>query len=124
MLLREQQLTRSSEISNASAATKFTAKPVIKTNYKFTMAVSPADCMGCTLCVKACPVTAKAIKDGTDKKAIEMVPAATQADQQEPWNYAVEKVSEKLELVNNTVKGSQFKQPLLEFSGSDRKSVV
>ena len=47
-----------------------------------------------------------------------MVPAATQADQQEPWNYAVEKVSEKLELVNNTIKGSQFKQPLLEFSGS------
>jgi pyruvate-ferredoxin/flavodoxin oxidoreductase len=74
--------------------------------------------MGCTLCVKACPVTAKAEKDGTDKKAIEMVLAATQADQQEPWNYAVSSVSEKKELIAGTIKGSQFKQPLLEFSGS------
>ncbi len=106
------------EAKKAPKATKFTEKPVIKTDYKFTMAISPADCMGCTLCVKACPVTAKAIKDGTDKKAIEMVPAATQADQQAPWDYAVANVSEKKELINTTVKGSQFKQPLLEFSGS------
>ena len=106
------------EAAAAPEATKFTAKPVIKTNYKFTMAISPADCMGCTLCVKACPVTAKAEKDGTDKKAIEMVLAATQADQQAPWDYAVANVSEKAELINGTVKGSQFKQPLLEFSGS------
>ena len=106
------------EAAAAPEATKFTAKPVIKTNYKFTMAISPADCMGCTLCVKACPVTAKAEKDGTDKKAIEMVLASTQADQQAPWDYAVANVTEKKELINNTVKGSQFKQPLLEFSGS------
>ena len=92
------------EAAKAPAATKFTAKPVIKTNYKFTMSVSPLDCMGCTLCVKACPVTAKAEKDGTDKKAIEMVLQETQLDQQAPFDYAV--------------KGSQFKQPLLEFSGS------
>ena len=106
------------EAKNAPAATKFTEKPVLKTNYKFTMAISPLDCMGCTLCVKACPVTAKAIKDGTDKKAIEMTSQASQADQQAPWDYAVAKVSEKPELINNTIKGSQFKQPLLEFSGS------
>ena len=106
------------EAKKAPKATKFADKPVIKTDYKFTMAISPADCMGCTLCVKACPVTAKALKDGTDKKAIEMVPAATQADQQAPWDYAVAKVSEKKELINTTIKGSQFKQPLLEFSGS------
>ena len=102
------------EAAAAPAATKFAAKPVIKTNYKFTMAVSPADCMGCTLCVKACPVNNNP-KMGT---AIEMVPAATQADQQAPWDYAVANVSEKTELINATVKGSQFKQPLLEFSGS------
>ena len=102
------------EAAAAPAATKFSEKPIIKTNYKFTMAISPADCMGCTLCVKACPVNNNP-KLGT---ALEMVPAATQKEQQEPWSYAVEKVSEKLELVNNTVKGSQFKQPLLEFSGS------
>ena len=102
------------EAANAPEATKFSAKPVIKTNYKFTMSVSPADCMGCTLCVKACPVNNNP-KMGT---AIEMVPAATQADQQAPWDYAVANVSEKTELINTTVKGSQFKQPLLEFSGS------
>ena len=102
------------EAANAPEATKFTAKPVLKTNYKFTMAVSPADCMGCTLCVKACPVNNNP-KMGT---AIEMVLAATQADQQAPWDYAVANVSEKTELINNTIKGSQFKQPLLEFSGS------
>ena len=106
------------EAANAPEATKFAAKPVMKTNYKFTMAISPADCMGCTLCVKACPVTAKAEKDGTDKKAIEMVLAATQADQQAPWDYAIANVDEKKELVAGTIKGSQFKQPLLEFSGS------
>ncbi len=102
------------EATNAPEATKFAAKPVLKTNYKFTMSVSPADCMGCTLCVKACPGNNNP-KMGT---AIEMVPAATQADQQAPWNYAVANVSEKKELINTTVKGSQFKQPLLEFSGS------
>jgi len=106
------------EANAAPAATKFTTKPVIKTTYKFSMAISPADCMGCTLCVKACPVTAKAEKDGTDKKAIKMVLRETQEDQQAPWDYAVANVSEKEELINTTVKGSQFKQPLLEFSGS------
>ncbi len=106
------------EAKNAPAATKYTEKPVLKTNYKFTMAISPLDCMGCTLCVKACPVTAKAIKDGTDKKAIEMTSQESQLDQQAPFDYAVANVSEKKELINNTIKGSQFKQPLLEFSGS------
>ena len=107
------------EAEKAPAQTKYTAKPVIKTDYKFTMAVSPMDCMGCTLCVKACPVTAKAEKDGTpEKKAIEMTTQVSQLDQQEVFDYCVASVSEKPELINATVKGSQFKQPLLEFSGS------
>ncbi len=102
------------EAAAAPAVTKFAGKPVIKTAYKFTMAVSPLDCMGCTLCVKACPVN-KNEKLGT---AIEMKPIATQLDQQEAYDYAVAKVAEKKELINVTVKGSQFKQPLLEYSGS------
>ena len=102
------------EAAAAPAVTKFTAKPVVKTNYKFTMAVSPLDCMGCTLCVKACPVNANE-KLGT---AIEMKPIATQLDQQEAYNWAVDNVSEKSELIGVSVKGSQFKQPLLEYSGS------
>ena len=106
------------EVANAPAVTKYTEKPVIKTDYKFTMAISPLDCMGCTLCVKACPVNAKGEKDGTGKKALEMVPQATQLEQQAAFDYCVANVSEKPELINGTIKGSQFKQPLLEFSGS------
>ena len=107
------------EAAAAPASAKFTAKPVIKTNYKFTMAISPLDCMGCTLCVKACPVTAKAIKDGKPENApLAMVSQESQLDQQAVFDYAVKNVSEKKELINGTVKGSQFKQPLLEFSGS------
>ena len=102
------------EAAAAPAATKFAAKPVIKTNYKFTMSISPADCMGCTLCVKACPVN----NNPKMGNALEMLLASTQGDQQAPWDYAVANVSEKKELINATVKGSQFKQPLLEFSGS------
>ncbi len=102
------------EAANAPATTKFTEKPVIKTSYKFTMAVSPMDCMGCTLCVKACPVNNNP-KLGT---ALEMKPIASQLDQQAAYDYAVAKVAEKSELVANTVKGTQFKQPLLEYSGS------
>ena len=107
------------EAANAPKVTKFTEKPVIKTDYKFTMAISPMDCMGCTLCVKACPVSAKAIRDNApEKMAIEMVSQESQLDQQAAFDYAVANVSEKPELINTTVKGSQFKQPLLEFSGS------
>ncbi len=102
------------EAEAAPAVTKFAEKPVLKTNYKFTMSVSPLDCMGCTLCVKACPVN-KNEKLGT---AIEMKPIATQLDQQAAYDYAVANVAEKTELINTTVKGSQFKQPLLEYSGS------
>ena len=99
------------EAAEAPAQTKFAAKPVIKTNYKFTMAISPLDCMGCTLCVKACPTK-------PEKRAIEMVSTASQLDQQAAFDYCVENVTEKPEIINATVKGSQFKQPLLEFSGS------
>ena len=105
------------EAANAPEVTKFTEKPYGKTNYKFTISVSPLDCMGCTLCVKACPVTANSAKTGK-APAIEMKPIATQLDQQAAYDYAVANVAEKSELINLTVKGSQFKQPLLEYSGS------
>ena len=107
------------EAAAAPAGTEFAPKPVIKTDYKFVMAVSPLDCMGCTLCVKTCPVTAKALKDGTpEKAAIEMASQEKAMPQQAAFDYCVANVSEKAELINTTVKGSQFKQPLLEFSGS------
>ncbi len=102
------------EAAAAPAQTKFTAKMIGKgcEDLKFTMAISPLDCMGCTLCVKACPTK-------PEKRALEMVPQATQLDQQEVFDYAVANVSSKeLPFADSTVKGSQFKQPLLEFSGS------
>ncbi len=78
--------------------------------YKFTMSVSPLDCMGCGECVTVCPDKVKAIK---------MVPQESQADQQPVFDYLVANVGRKAEApAENTVKGSQFNQPLLEFSGS------
>ena len=75
--------------------------------YKYTMAVSPLDCMGCGVCVGVCPT-----------KAISMVPQESQLAQQDVFGYMVSKVSRKPEVEDLTVKGSQFKQPMLEFSGS------
>ncbi len=107
------------EAANAPASTKFAAKPVLKTNYKFTMAISPLDCMGCTLCVKACKPSQIALEKGMPEKvAIAMTSQASQLDQQAAFDYAVANVSEKKEIIDKSVKGSQFKQPLLEFSGS------
>ena len=108
------------EIAAAPADMKVIGKVVGDKSgaYKFTMAVSPLDCMGCTLCVKACPVNAKGEKDGTGKKAIAMVPQAQEAAQQKVFDYCVASVSDKKLFDTKTVKGSQFKQPLLEFSGS------
>ena len=71
------------------------------------MAVSPLDCMGCGVCVGVCPT-----------KAITMVAQESQLDQQPVFNYMVAKVAPKEELQDLSVKGSQFKQPMLEFSGS------
>ena len=102
------------EAAAAPADTKYTAKPVLKTDYKFTMAISPLDCMGCTLCVKACPVAAK----NPENAPIAMTSQESQLAQQPVFDYCVAKVSEKDDIINGTVKGSQFKQPLLEFSGS------
>ncbi len=96
------------EAAAAPADTKFTAKPAMKTNYKFTIGISTLDCMGCTLCVKACKVG-----------CLTMVPSETAQAQQAAFDYCVANVSEKeLPYGTATVKGSQFKQPLLEFSGS------
>ena len=78
-----------------------------KGTYQFTMAISPLDCMGCGVCIGVCPVN-----------ALTMVPQEGELAQQDVFNYCVAEVSEKKDMQDNTVKGSQFKQPMLEFSGS------
>ena len=78
-----------------------------KGEYKFTMAISPLDCMGCGVCIGACPVN-----------ALTMVAQEGELAQQDVFDYCVAEVAEKKDMQDNTVKGSQFKQPMLEFSGS------
>ena len=81
--------------------------------YQFSIAISPLDCMGCGVCAKVCPMAAK------ENKALVMVPQESQAAQQDVFNYAVNNVTKKENMpAETTVKGSQFNQPLLEFSGS------
>ncbi len=96
------------EVAAAPAQTKYTDKPVPKTDYQFTMAVSPFDCMGCGVCVGECP-----------RGALTMVSRESQDDQQAVFDYCVAKVTEKPETTKvMTLPASQYKQPLLEFSGS------
>ena len=76
--------------------------------YTYAIGVSPLDCMGCGVCVEACLAKDKAIK---------MVPQESEAQQAQVWDYLV-KTAPKADMQDNTVKGSQFKQPYLQFSGS------
>ncbi|MBR6736045.1 MAG: pyruvate:ferredoxin (flavodoxin) oxidoreductase, partial [Oscillospiraceae bacterium] len=82
--------------------------------YKFSISVSALDCTGCGSCVNVCPG-----KKG--QKALELKPLETQLDNQKYFAYGCEidtdkEVLEKFKV--NTVKGSQLRQPLLEFSGA------
>ena len=82
--------------------------------YNFVMTMSALDCTGCGSCVNVCPG-----KKGN--KALSMMPLETQLAEQEVFNYGLT-LAEKPEVFEKfkatTVKGSQFKQPLLEFSGA------
>ncbi|HKM29051.1 MAG TPA: pyruvate:ferredoxin (flavodoxin) oxidoreductase [Anaerovoracaceae bacterium] len=78
----------------------------------FTIGISAKDCSGCGSCVEVCPAR---------KKALEMVPAETEdvEKKQEKFDYLFNEVPEKeVPFKEDTVKGSQFIQPLLEFSGA------
>jgi pyruvate:ferredoxin (flavodoxin) oxidoreductase, homodimeric len=96
------------EVKAAPANIKLADTKPKASEYKYTMSVSPLDCMGCGECVTVCPTA-----------AIAMVPQESQAAEQPVFDYLVANVGKKA--VADTmpaVKGSQFNQPLLEFSGS------
>ncbi len=75
--------------------------------YQYTLALSALDCMGCGVCIGQCPAD-----------ALTMVDKENELAEQDVFDYCVSSVSDKAELADNTVKGSQFKKPLLEFSGA------
>ncbi len=83
-------------------------------DYKFSVVVSQMDCTGCSSCSNVCPG-----KKG--EKALVMKSYDEQVEKQKYYDYAV-KLPEKTEVIakfkESTVKGSQFKKPLLEFSGA------
>ena len=102
------------EVSAAPSQIKLAdSKHAVAEGMKFTMSVSPLDCMGCGECVTVCPAAAKG--------ALKMVPQESQADEQPVFNYLVENVGKKEikpAFTDTTPIGSQYNQPLLEFSGS------
>lgn len=88
---------------------KATGKQFEGLQYK--IQISPLDCTGCGNCADICPAP--------KAKALEMVPLETQLDEIDNWNYMHGNVTYKDELMSkDTVKGSQFAQPLFEFSGA------
>ncbi|MBO5937367.1 MAG: pyruvate:ferredoxin (flavodoxin) oxidoreductase, partial [Clostridia bacterium] len=94
------------EVAAAPAGLEVSPKPIPKTAYKYTLAVSPMDCMGCGVCIGVCPT-----------KSLKMVARETQDAKQEIFDYCVANVSEKEEVSSAaTVIASQYKKPLLEFS--------
>ena len=96
------------EIAAAPANMKKAPKPIIKTDYTYTLAISPLDCMGCGVCIGECPTN-----------SLKMVPAESQLKEQEVFDYCVANVTVKDETVAvSNVISSQYKKPLLEFSGS------
>ncbi|MPQ42340.1 pyruvate:ferredoxin (flavodoxin) oxidoreductase [Clostridium tarantellae] len=105
-------LLTDAEKENAPEGTKTVVAKALKTEepMNFTIAVSPLDCTGCGNCAQVCPAK---------EKALVMKPQETQHDQIKTWDYCVNDVTPKKNPMNkNTVKGSQFEQPLFEFSGA------
>jgi len=101
-------LVNSAEQKNAPEG--FNVKAAIGANdVSFRIAVSPLDCTGCGNCAQVCP---------SKEKALVMKPLATQQNQVELWDYAIVLSPKENPMKKESVKGSQFEQPLLEFSGA------
>ncbi len=78
---------------------------------KYRIQISPLDCTGCANCVETCP---------SKTKALEMKPLGTQMKEDKRWDHFVKNISYKENYLDKfqTVKNSQFAQPLFEFSGA------
>ena len=96
------------------AATREMKAPSALKGMHFRMQVGVLDCLGCGNCVDVCPGNPKL------GKALSMVPLEGQEDEAKNWDYCVEHVTSKQDLVDiqSNVKMSQFATPLFEFSGA------
>ncbi|OOM16300.1 pyruvate:ferredoxin (flavodoxin) oxidoreductase [Clostridium saccharobutylicum] len=105
-------LLNEAEKNAAPANAKIVAAKALKTEEPlfYAMGVAPLDCSGCGNCAQICPAPGKALV---------MKPQESQHDEIAVWDYLIDEVTTKKNPMNkNTVKGSQFEQPLLEFSGA------
>ena len=105
-------LLNENEKDNAPDALKLVPAKALKTEEPtfYSISVTPLDCTGCGNCAQVCPAPGKALV---------MKPIETQEEQIEAWDYAIKEVAPKKNPMNkNTLKGSQFEQPLFEFSGA------
>lgn len=99
------------EAEVAAAPEHFDTIPALGAkDLQFRIAVSPLDCLGCGNCVDICPAP--------KGKAIVMTSIDTEIEQAEAWNYGVNLPVKENPMKKETVKGSQFEQPLFEFSGA------
>ena len=95
------------EVAAAPANMKVAPKPIIRTEYSYTLAVSPMDCMGCGVCIGVCPTN-----------SLKMVSRESQEAEQAVFDYCVDMVTEKEVASDANVISSQYLKPYLEFSGS------
>ena len=77
--------------------------------YEYRMQVSPLDCTGCGNCVEVCPAKTKALT---------MKPLDEERKEEKNWEFAMKLPRPEVQINPATVKGSQFLQPLFEFSGA------
>lgn len=99
------------ELANAPAGTKSIKGSGATKEYNYTLQVSVLDCTGCEVCINICPAK---------EKALVMEPLEDHLEEDERFKYMDQKVGYKDTVVDKykTVRGSQFAQPLFEFSGA------
>ncbi len=103
-------LVSEEDMKNAPETFK-TKKPIGKEfeGYQYRIQISPMDCTGCENCANVCPAK---------EKALVMKPLESQMVQEANWEFATKLPEFKGQLNTRSIKGSQFKKPLFEFSGA------